>query len=304
MTSVGLSRPLISNPLSALVGASVLWAISQVAWRFGAGTALALAGQRAFVGGLLLSPVLVAAIRDGRLGRLRRSPVAMVAVGTGGLSMPFTATLFRELTGPQAALVSSVTPAIILLAGAAFAHRTTLRVAVAVVLATILASASAASGGLGHFSAIGLLAASILLGVGVVSGLAIERARNEGHDATVLVGAGMVVAAVGCYSLALSTQGIDAIPVSGFVAATVVGVLGTTARVLNGHAVPHVGSAVASAATHLTSLLTAIGGVALFADEIDAPSAVLGTMAALVALVAMTSARRDGRSHVASRPTS
>lgn len=278
---------------ATLVAAATLWAVSQVAWRFGDGSAVVLAAQRALVGALILVPVLWISVRNGKARSLLRSRPAVVAILCGGLSMPFTATLFRELTGPQAALITALTPAAILLVALGVQHRVDRYVALLVVGAAICGALVAFEGGLGAFSSAGLLAAAALFAIGVVAIFATERARTE-FNSSMLVAWSMLVAAVGCYTISGVTAATETLDInaSGLVAATVVGVTGTVARVLHGRVVPFVGPTVASSSTYLTAFLTAVGGLIVFGDRIEWAAGLLGFAAAGLACAAMVRGAR------------
>ncbi len=268
------------------LSAASLWAIGQVAWRYGEGNAIALAGQRSLVGCVFMLPVLVRAFHDGRLRQMCTNRSAAIAVVSSALTMPFTATLFRELTGPQAALMTAVTPAAVMLCATSIGSRLSTRAAFAVVISTVAAVVAALSGGLGNFSYVGLFAAAVLLVTNVVMMLATERAR-EHFDASSLVAAGMLLACAGCYGVALVVHPAGGIATSGAIAATVAGITGTIARVARAVTLPFIGSAVASSAAQLTALLTAIGGVLLFDDPASFTALALGIVAAAAAVIAV-----------------
>lgn len=304
----------------AVLLASVMWAICNVAWRYGEGNTLALAGQRALVGALFFSPVIARASRDGRMIAALRDKLAVGAMLTGGAILPFNATVLRNLTSPQVALISAVTPALLLITGRLLRERNrksdpttpsgasskrskrSMRSGTFAVLVSVVAACGAAvSGGLGHFAAIGLLAATFAVMLESLNAIFSEHARAR-HDATVLVSGAMLVGAIGSYTTFAAVHPSAGVATSGLLVATLIGVLATSGRALRTHALPHLGAAVAYSARDVEALLTALGGIVLLGDAIDLVSGILVIAAAAASLVAMTQVVRAERAAMAAPP--
>lgn len=282
--------------VGCLVTSSLFFAICNTAWRFGHGSAFALAGQRALVGVIFFAPVLVLGLRNGKVAALVRDPVAVAAVIASGSTMPAVATIFRWMTGPQAALVLAVTPVSIIVCGV-LVYRRSPRALMPVLVSVIAAATAASVGGLGSFSSKQLIAAGAFVVLDTNSMMLIERARQR-HDAMLIVAGGMVAGAVGCYGVFLVFQPSGSIAISGVVAASIVGIFGTSARALRAHALPHIGSAVTYSSAQMTAVGTAVGGIIVFSDSIGPLSAALGLVAAAASLVATVIAARPSLAQV------
>lgn len=131
--------------------------------------------------------------------------------------------------------------------------------------------------------------------------LCVERARRD-HASSVLVAAGMAVGALVAYTGVLLLSPAGGTSTSGYIAATVVGVMGTTGRWLRASALPFIGSAVASSTSQIAALVTALGGILLLGDSVRAIGVVLSVIAATSAAVAVYRAGREGAATDLARP--
>lgn len=269
----------------ALLLAAVLFGVANIAWRYGEGSSFSLAAQRALIGAILFAPVTVAAWRDGRARAVLASPSGRIAIVCSSATMPASALLFRSLTGPQAALCLAITPAVLVVI-ALLSGRGSNRAVPWVLVSVVAAAWAVVAGGLGGRPLVDYWPAGLNMMLDIVAILALERARRD-HQATVLVGMTMVVATLWCSVVGALTSGLSAPPAVGLIAASVVGVCGTTARALRAFALPWFGAAVTFSAGQVSVLLTAIGGVIIFADPLTWASALLGVIAAVTAVVAM-----------------
>lgn len=280
-------KHIFDSPPASLVGSAFLFAASNVAWRFGSGSALAMATSRAALGVLFVTPMLVIASRDRRLSALMRDPIAITAAIFAGLTIPAAATMFRWMPGTQSALVLAIVPAVVAYPALKLSGSHPGKAALPfVALSIVLAAVAAANGGLGDITLHTGVAAAAFLFVELCSLAMGERARKK-HDATVIVSVGMVFGFLITSMLLTVTQDAQSFQVSGFAAAGVVAIAGTTARVLRHNALPLTGSTVASTASQITAALTAMGGVIFFRDAIDLGSLLLGLGAASAAVAAI-----------------
>lgn len=249
---------------------------------------MALAAQRALVGALLFSPLLVGGLRKGTLQSALRDPVALLAIAASAATILVPPIMFRSLTGPQAALVMAVTPVALVVVSKLLFNRST-RALVAVVISVVAAVIAAVSGEANTFTSQQLGAAALFMFTDVLSMLAAERAR-ERHDAGVLVVTGMAFGAVCFVAITATAHSSLTIATSGLLAATFVGFFGTLARVLRMHTLPKVGAAVAHSNSQVTAVFTAIGGIIIFNDSIGLVTAIFALIAAGASLVAVVKA--------------
>jgi hypothetical protein len=131
-----------------------------------------------------------------------------------------------------------------------------------------------------------------------------QLAVEDGVDPASLVTATMVVAAVVLAPIALidSLDDTGSALVSGLLAALVVATLGTVGRVLRVSALPAAGVASVAAASQITALGTAVGGVVVLDDHVSAVSLVCTAVAAALgagAVVAAANWRLSRDAHLA-----
>jgi drug/metabolite transporter (DMT)-like permease len=277
-----------------VLGAAVLFAACNVAWRYGTGSTLVVVFVRALLGAGLAFGI----------GRRRglpswrqafRTRASLLAVGSGGLGMVLAGTMFRSLDGPVAGLALACTPAVALLvrdrvgglAGMA-ALGSSLAAAVGIVAA---ASGSDTAARLG-FGAVVLAVAFVA--VDVVSMRSAQLAVEGGTDATAIVTGTMIVATVGTAPFAVLAEAgsANSILISAFLAAVVVALLGTVGRVLRTEALPSAGVPAVAASSQVTALGTAVGGVVLLGDGLSVLGVICAVLAAGLGALAVVSATR------------
>jgi hypothetical protein len=283
-----------------VVTASVLFAACNVAWRFGSGSTTAVVAFRAGLGaavGWLITR------RQGadRWTTALRSSSARWAVLSSAAALLAAGTMFRSLDGPLAAMALACTPAVAL----ALRDRVGPLAALAAAgssLAAIVGLAVAARSGTGGIGWTEVAAAVLFVGLEVWSMRAGQLAVEEGVDPASLVTATMVVAAValGPFAVVDSVQDSGAALASAVVAAFVVAALGTVGRVLRVSAMPAAGVASVAAASQITALGTAVGGVVVLGDDVSIVSLVCTAIAAVLGALAVVVAsswrlRRDAR---------
>lgn len=255
-----------------VLGSSVLFAVCNVAWRYGEGPTVGVVFVRALLGAGL----------GWFLIRRKHRPMwrsafithnGIVAVVGAGASLVLAGTMFRSLDGPVAGLAIACTPAVAMLvrdrvgglAGAAAVGSS-----VAAVMGVVLATSRSGSG-----ADVGWWAVAVAVGfvaVEVISMRSAQLAVEDGVDAIAIVTASMVVAAVATAPFAIVAEvGADSSTwLSAVGAALVVATLGTAGRVLRTEALPSAGVPAVAASTQITALGTAVAGVWLFSDELTA----------------------------------
>jgi hypothetical protein len=281
-----------------VVTAAVLFAACNVAWRFGSGSTTSVVAFRAGLGavvGWLITRRQGAASWTTAM----RSSTGRWAVGSTAAALLAAGTMFRTLDGPLAAMALACTPAV------ALALRDRVGPAAALAAAgsssaAILGLAVAARSDAGEIGWAGVGAAVIFVGLEVWSMRAGQLAVEDGVDPASLVTATMVVAAIVLAPIALidSLDDTGSALVSGLLAALVVATLGTVGRVLRVSALPAAGVASVAAASQITALGTALGGVVVLDDHVSVVSLVCTAVAAALGAGAVVAAanwrlRRD-----------
>lgn len=263
--SVPVAAPVSGVRIPAMVlGAAALFGLCNVAWRFGEGSAATLAATRAAAGLLLFSPVVIRVLWSGALVRALRDATGLAACLLSGATLWAAALMFRSIPGPAAAATIALLPVVTLLVGRLVGTRRTPRRAI---LAMAVATTAALFAATPVHLTRGLLVPVLLfLAVEVASLLVAERARQR-HEASTLVMGGLLLGAV---PAPLLWAGMP-VAESGLWAAGAVAVLGTLGRLLKSHTQATVSAAVVGSSTQVTALVTALGGVALFADALTAP---------------------------------
>lgn len=108
MSSTAIDAPMggtdIGRPRAAALTAAVFFGIGNIAYRFGDGNALAIAGQRCLVGVILMTPFVWRSRATGPIRNALRDPHAVAAAVVSGLNLVVTGVMLRTLTGPQVAL--------------------------------------------------------------------------------------------------------------------------------------------------------------------------------------------------------
>lgn len=286
--------------VSAILGAAALLTACNVIWRYADGNPLALAFERAAFGLIFVTPLLIRAFRDGRARAALRDPVAIVAIIFSGITLFTTTTMFRWLTGPQAALVIATTPALLLIPAHFLSKARPGKAIVWVVISVLAAAFAATSGGLGHLSTSAIIAACAFWCAEMTALLSAERARAR-HQATVLISLGIAAGTIGGGIVLAVAWPDHAFYLSGTLAAVAVATLGTIGRTLRQFALPHLGSVVTSTSSQLIAVGTAIGGVALLNDHLSVRSAILSIIAATAAVIAtVLAANRARRTEIVS----
>lgn len=273
--------------------ASVLFGGCNIAWRFGSGPAIGVVGYRAALGAIVA--VVISRRWDGAswISSLRvRSGRVAVLVSIAGLVA--AGTMFRVLDGPLAGLALACTPAVALLV-----RDRSGRIAVAAALgssisAVIGLAVAAGDGGVDSVTWAGALAAVAFIGIEVVSLRTVEIAVEDEVDPLAIVSATMIGGTIILLPLGLAF-GAARDPStlwSALAAALAVAVFGTVGRVLRTAALPAAGVTATAASSQINALVTAIGGVILFSDEISPVSIVCTLVAAVLGATAVIAAAR------------
>jgi hypothetical protein len=264
-----------------VLGASVLFAVCNVAWRYGGGSTVVIVFVRATLGAVLAWAI----------GRRRGLPgwrhalgsrMGIAAVVSAGAGMVAAGTMFRTLDGPVAGLALACTPAVAMLVrdrvgGVAAAAAVGSSVAAAVGIAHAASGSDEAT----HLGWVAVAVAVGFVALEVLSMRFAQLAVEEGTDPTGIVTGTMVVACVATLPFAVvSEAGADASTLlSAVAAALVVAVLGTVGRLWRTEALPAAGVPAVAASSQVTAFGTALGGVLLFSDALGA----FGVVCALVA---------------------
>lgn len=273
--------------------ASVLFGGCNIAWRFGSGPAIGVVGYRAALGAIVA--VVISRRWDGAswISSLRvRSGRVAVLVSIAGLVA--AGTMFRVLDGPLAGLALACTPAVALLV-----RDRSGRIAVAAALGSSIAAViglavAAGDGGVDSVTWAGALAAVAFIGIEVVSLRTVEIAVEDEVDPLAIVSATMIGGTIILLPLGLAF-GAARDPStlwSALAAALAVAVFGTVGRVLRTAALPAAGVTATAASSQINALVTAIGGVILFSDEISPVSIVCTLVAAVLGATAVIAAAR------------
>jgi len=277
-----------------VLGASVLFAVCNVAWRYGGGSTFVIVFGRAALGALLAWAI----------GRRRglpawrevlRSRVGIAAVVVSGMGLVAAGTMFRTLDGPVAGLALACTPAVAMLVrdrvggvGAAAAVGSSVAAAVGI------AHAAVSSGDATHVGAFAVAVAVGFVGLEVLSMRLSQLAVEDGVDATGIVTGTMVVAAVVTVPFAVVTEvGADTSTLlSAVAAALVVAALGTVGRVWRTAALPAAGVPAVAASSQVTAFGTALGGVLLFSDALTGVGVACAVVAAGLGVASVVAGTR------------
>ena len=265
-----------------VLGSSVLFAVCNVAWRYGDGPTVGVVFVRALLGAVL-GWVLIRRWRRPSWRTGFGSRPGVVAVVSAAASMVLAGTMFRSLDGPVAGLAIACTPAVAMLVrdrvggvAAAAALGSSVAAVVGVVVAT---------GGTGEDTSIGwwsVVVAVAFVAAEVISMRSAQLAVEDGLDATAIVTASMVVVAVITAPFAVVAEAGAGSSAWGSAigAGLVVAAFGTIGRVLRTEALPSAGVPTVAASTQITALGTAVGGVWLFADELTGVGVLSAVLAA------------------------
>ncbi|MCD9623286.1 hypothetical protein [Rhabdothermincola salaria] len=286
--------------------ASLMFAASNVAWRFGDGSTVAVVALRAGLGTLVAWLIV-----------RRRSPQAWwwalrcrsgrTAAAVSAATMLAAATMFRTLDGPLAGLALACTPAVALLVRDRVGPRATWA-ALGSSAAAIVGLVAAAFGTTTatRVTPLAVAAAVAFVALEVWSMRTSQRAVQEGVDPSSLVMATMVLAAVALTPVAAvqRTTLEPSVLAASAAAALVVAVLGTMGRVLRTAALPAAGVPAVAASAQVTALGTAAGGVLVLGDSLTwfgVTTAIVAAALGALAVLAATSWRlATGRSGPAS----
>jgi hypothetical protein len=276
-----------------VLGAAVLFAVSNVAWRFGGGSTLAVVALRAALGAGVAWAFTVRSARPSWTTAVR-SPAGRLAVVVAGADLLAAGTMFRALDGTLAGLALACTPAVATLVRDRAGWQATgaaLGSSFAAVVGLALAAASQDGSGA---TWVGVLAATAFVALEVAMLRTGQVAVIEGVDPAALVTASMVVATVVLTPMAVVGARTDASAVllSALGAALVVAVVGTTGRMLRTASTPAAGVTAAAAGAQVTALGTAVGGIVVLGDRPGAVSLACTVVAAVLGAIAVVSATR------------
>jgi drug/metabolite transporter (DMT)-like permease len=294
---VAANEPLERSERRAVVdvlGAAVLFAVCNVAWRYGGGSTIVIVFTRAALGGALAWTI-------GRRRRLPawrqalRSRMGIAAVVSAGAGMVAAGTMFRTLDGPVAGLALACTPAVAVLVR----DRVGGMAAVAAIGSSVAAAvgigyAAADSGTAADLGWLAVVVAAAFVALEVLSMRFAQLAVEEGTDPTAIVTGTMVVAAVATFPFAVVAEiGADTSTLfSALAAAFVVALLGTVGRVMRTTALPAAGVPAVAASAQVTALGTAVGGVVLWNDPLGVVGVVCALAAASLGVVAVVAGTR------------
>jgi drug/metabolite transporter (DMT)-like permease len=289
--------PLVRSERRAVVdvlGAAALFALCNVAWRYGEGSTIVIVFTRAALGGMLVWAI---GRRRGLPGwrQVLRSRMGIAAVVTAGAGMVAAGTMFRTLDGPVAGLALACTPAVAVLVRDRVGGVAALAAIGSSVAAAIgIAHAAAGSDGATEVGWLAVVIAVVFVALEVLSMRFAQLAVEEGTDPTAIVTGTMVVAAVATLPFAVVAEvGADASTLfSAMAAALVVAVLGTLGRVLRTAALPAAGVPAVAASAQVTALGTALGGVLLWSDPLSPVGIVAALVAAGLGVVAVVAGTR------------
>jgi hypothetical protein len=277
-----------------VIGAAVLFAVCNVAWRYGAGSTVVIVFVRA---GLGAGIAWMIGRRRG-LPRWRQalgSRMGIAAVVSAAAGMVAAGTMFRTLDGPVAGLALACTPAVAVLVR----DRVGGRAALAAIGSSVAAAVGIVHAALGSddHTHVGIIAVAVAAGFVALEVLSMRFAQlavEEGTDPTAIVTGTMVVAAAALAPFAIVTEARSGISTlaSAAVAALVVATLGTVGRVWRTAALPAAGVPAVAASSQVTALGTAAGGVLLWGDALGWVAALCAAAAAALGIVAVVSGTR------------
>ncbi len=277
-----------------VIGAAVLFAICNVAWRYGAGSTVVIVFVRAALG----SGIAWMIGRRRGLPRWRQalgSRMGIAAVVSAAAGMVAAGTMFRTLDGPVAGLALACTPAVAILVR----DRVGGRAALAAVGSSVAAAIGIVHAALGsdEHTHVGVIAIAVAVGFVALEVLSMRFAQlavEEGTDATAIVTGTMVVAAAALAPFAVVTEARSGVSTlaSAAVAALVVATLGTIGRVWRTAALPAAGVPAVAASSQVTALGTAAGGVLLWGDALGWVAALCAAAAASLGIVAVVAGTR------------
>lgn len=277
-----------------VIGASILFAVCNVAWRYGGGSTFVIVFGRGALGACLAWTI----------GRRRglpawrevlRSRMGLAAVLVSGVGLVAAGTMFRTLDGPVAGLALACTPAVAMLVrdkvgGLAAAAAIGSSVAAIIGIAHAAVSSDEAT----HVGLVAIAVAVAFVGLEVLSMRFSQLAVEEGVDATGIVTGTMVVAAVATFPFAVVAEagaGTSTL-LSAAGAALVVAVLGTVGRLFRTAALPAAGVPAVAASSQVTAFGTALGGVVLFSDSFSTVGVLCAVMAAGLGVAAVVAGTR------------
>ena len=272
---------------------SVLFGGCNIAWRYGTGPAIGIVGYRMVIGAVIA--VLIARWRGGGtwLDPLRvRS--GRIAVGASIAGLVAAGTMFRALDGPLAGLALACTPAVALLV-----RDRSGRVAVTAALGSSAAAivgltVAAGDAGVDSVSWGDAVIAVVFVAIDVFTLRALEVAVTERVDPTAIVSSTMIGGAILLLPVGILLGAArDTGTLGGALgAALAIALFGTVGRILRAAALPAAGVTATAASSQLIALVTAAGGVVLFADQVTAVSAVCTAVAAVLGAVAVIAGAR------------
>jgi drug/metabolite transporter (DMT)-like permease len=276
--------------VASVVAAAVVFGLGNLAFRIGEGDAIAVAAHRCLVGAVLLAPVCFRVRRRSGVSAVLVDRNTSIAMLITGCTMVVSAVVLRTLTGPQAGLAIAIIPLIVLSVRRFFVqHKPAPLVPLSICITA--AAAAAATGGLGELSPFKIALLVLFLAANAAEVISMERARQS-TPATVVVVGGLVVGAALALVLSLAMSANLVLSPAAFLAAGLVGLAGTVGRSMRGYAMLYLGSAVTSSTSQIAALITAVGGVVLFHDELEVMGMLLGLLAAFSALVAVLGTRK------------
>ncbi len=277
-----------------VLGASVLFAVCNVAWRYGAGSTVVIVFVRAVLGGAL-------AWTFGRQRGFRSwrhvldTRTGIAAIVAAGAGMVAAGTMFRSLDGPVAGLALACIPAVAVLVrdrvgglAAAAAIGSSLAAVIGITHAAVSSDEATEIGWVAIVVAVGFIALEVL------SMRFAQLAVEDGTDPMAIVTGTMVVASIATFPFAAVSEldsGASTL-LSAVAAAFVVAVLGTIGRVWRTAALPAAGVPAVAASSQVTAFGTALGGVVLFSDTFSAVGVLCAVVAAGLGVAAVVAGTR------------
>ena len=276
-----------------VIVSSMLFGGCNIAWRYGTGPAIGIVGYRMAIGAVIA--VFIARWRGGGTWldplRVRSGRIAVVSSIAGLVA---AGTMFRALDGPLAGLALACTPAVALLV-----RDRSGRVAVTAALGSSAAAivgltVAAGDGGVASVSWADAGIAVVFVGIDLFTLRALEVAVTERVDPMAIVSSTMIGGALLLLPFGLllgAARDTDALG-GALGAALAIALFGTVGRILRAAALPAAGVTAMAASSQMIALVTAAGGVVLFADRVTMVSAVCTAVAATLGAVAVVAGAR------------
>jgi len=272
---------------------SVLFGGCNIAWRYGSGPALGIVGYRMVIGA-----VIAVAISRWRGGGTWLDPLRVrsgrVAVAASIAGLVAAGSMFRALDGPLAGLALACTPAVALLVRDRSGRLAVMAALGSSAAAIVGLTVAAGDTGLDSVSWGDAAIAVAFVAIDVFTLRALEVAVTDRVDpmaivSSTMIGGAIILLPVG---LALGATSDAAVLGGALAAALAIALFGTIGRILRAAALPAAGVTATAASSQLIALVTAAGGVVLFADRVTVVSIVCTAVAATLGAVAVVAAAR------------